>query len=85
MGHKALQTQDVKGSLRLLRALITEVSVLSPSAAPAESLARVCLVGEASSPAARSSDRLVAGDEVIRHPRGVRLRRPGIGQVIGVR
>jgi hypothetical protein len=84
-GYKALQTQDVKGSLRLLRALITEVSILSPSTAPAESLARVCLVGETSSPAARPSDRLAAGDEVIRHPQGVLLRRPGIGQVIGTR
>ena len=70
--HIPLRTQDVNGTTRLLRGVITEVSVLSPSVRPAESMARVVLVR---SPAALpTSDRAVAG-EVIYTPHGKPLRR----------
>jgi hypothetical protein len=68
---------------------LNEVSLLTPSVAPAESRAKVVLlreapVGSMSLPAAGlSSDRPAVGEEVIYG--GGLLRRPGIGQVIGVR
>lgn len=64
--HNALQTQDVNGTTRLLRGLITEVSILSPSVEPAEPRARVAWIGESqrASAAGPSSDRPVAGEVI---------------------
>jgi hypothetical protein len=68
------------------QALLREVSILEIGDRPAYEGTGVMSRLERStrSPAA-SPDRLAAAGEVIRHPRGVLLRRPGIGQVIGVR
>ena len=73
--HIPLATQDVNGTTRLLRGVITEVSVLSPSVEPAESMARVCLLGDARSPAAGTSDRLAAGETIVHTPPGAPIRR----------
>ncbi|HUP50872.1 MAG TPA: hypothetical protein VM198_00245 [Longimicrobiales bacterium] len=66
---RSLQAQDVRGSTRLLRGLIDEVSVLSPSVRRAEGRAAVAWVGEreVSSAAGPSADRSAAGEEVIYH------------------
>ena len=40
--YRTLQRQDVNGTERLLRALIDEISILTPSTRPAEPLARGC-------------------------------------------
>jgi hypothetical protein len=79
--YSAMRTQQVGETKRVLRALLNEISVLSPSTAPAESLARVAWVG--SPTAVPSSDRAAVG-EVIYHS-GERLVRYGCGQVLGVR
>jgi hypothetical protein len=62
--------------------IVTEVSVLSPSVKPAEPCAEVLSLRPTESPAA-GADRPVAG-EVIHHPPGTKLVRPGIGQVLRV-
>ena len=72
--HIPLRTQDVNGTTRLLRGVITEVSVLSPSVQPAESMARVVLVDDARSPAA-GRDRLAADATIIHTPHGAPIRR----------
>jgi hypothetical protein len=64
------------------RALVGEVSILSPGVQPAEPLAKVLLVERADSPVA-VPDRSVAGEQVI-HGDGRLLRRPAIGRVLGV-
>jgi hypothetical protein len=74
-GYKVLQEQDVNGTRRLLRAFVTEISVLSPSVQPDEPLARVTWIGE---------QRLRARTVEHRHPPGRVLRRPNSGYVIGV-
>lgn len=61
-----LQEQDVNGTTRLLRGLIDEISVLTPSAKPAEPCARVAWVGEEPS---------APREEVIYHPPGQLVRR----------
>ena len=75
-----LQEQDVNGTTRILRGLITEVSILSPSTQPAEPQAGVAWVGE--SPRSVAD---LARSEVIVHKPDTRLVRHGIGQVLGVR
>jgi hypothetical protein len=81
----ALRTQQVGETTRILRALISEISILSPATRPAKTLARVAWIG--SPAAAPSSDRAAVGAAVggeIIHGGGL-LRRPGIGRVLGVR
>ena len=75
--HVPLREQDVNGTTRLLRGIIKEISILSPTVQAAEPRARVEWIGE---PVTKRS----AG-EVIQHPPGALIRRPGIGQVLGVR
>ena len=79
--YNKLQTQDVNGSTRLLRGIIHEVSILSPSVEPAEPRARVAWVGE--SPAARTTSTRAAGE--VFYGDGTTITRHGIGQVLGVR
>jgi hypothetical protein len=62
--------------------LLKKISVLTPATAPAEPLARVCLVEEL--PAAAATPGSAAG-EVIYHPPGAIIRRPGLGRVLGMR
>jgi hypothetical protein len=75
--HVPLRTQDVNGSTRLLRGIISEVSVLSPSVKPAEGFACVAWVGE--------KERASSREQVIVHEPGVLVRRLNTGYVIGVR
>jgi hypothetical protein len=84
--YKTLRAQDVRGSTRLLRALISELSILTPATEPAEPRARVVWVGKADSSAAGrpTSERFAAG-EVILHDPGVRVIRHNTGRILGVR
>jgi hypothetical protein len=67
------------------RAILNEVSLLSPGLKPAHPGARVEWIGAAErSPAAERPDRRFAAGEVL-HDSGQRLVRRGIGQVLGVR
>lgn len=61
---------------------LREVSVLSSAHEPVESRAHVALLERTAAPAKRA-DRAPAGEEVIYG--GQMIRRPGIGQVLGVR
>ena len=70
--HKHLHSMEIAGTTMLRKALIMEISILSPSTKPAEPLARVALVRE--SPAA-GTDRLAVGDTVIYGKPGQRLVR----------
>ena len=64
--HIPLRTQDVNGTTRLLRGVIKEISILTPSTRPAEGLAQVAWIG---SPAASTtSDRAVAGEVIYGKP-----------------
>jgi hypothetical protein len=63
--------------------LIREVSVLSPRRQLVEPRACVAWLGRASSPAVVSSN--AAGEAATNHPPGALLRRPNVGQVVGVR
>lgn len=74
--HVPLREQDVNGTTRLLRGIVKEISILSPSVQPAEPRARVEWIGE---PVKRSAG------EVIHHPPGTKQVRRGLGQVLGVR
>jgi hypothetical protein len=76
LSYRVLRDQDMGTWQRVLRALVDEVSLLSPSVQPAEPLARVAWIGEE-----RSEARAVEH----RDPRGQLLRRPNSGYVIGVR
>jgi hypothetical protein len=71
----------------LLRAVVTEVTLLPPATRPADPLARVVWVGEfEDSPAARVHfDRTPVAGEVILHEPGVRVWRHNVGEVLGVR
>jgi hypothetical protein len=80
-GHRCLHEMELAGVNLLKRALIDEISVLTPARQPKEPLARVCWVGEPSA-ARTSSDRPTDGE--VFHGGGL-IRRPGIGQVLGVR
>ena len=71
----------MNGTTRLLRGLITEVSILSPSTQPAEQQAGVAWVGE---PVTKRSAPL-GREQAIHHPPGTKLVRRGIGQALGVR
>lgn len=83
-GFHLLHELEIAGTKLIRSAIITEVSVLTPSVKPAEVFARVCWVGESerSSAAGDSSDRSAAG-EVVLGPQ--RIVRHGIGQVLGAR
>lgn len=78
----SLHKQALGDGRRILRALVTEVSILSPSRKPVEPLARVAWIGERSSPVA-SSDRQ-AVSEVVLPASGVLVRR-NVGVVLEVR
>ena len=62
---------------------VHEISVLSPSVRRAEPNARVEVFAPRSSPAQPYRDPALAGEEIIHG--GTVIRRPGIGQVLGVR
>ena len=65
-------------------ALVREITVLSPDRKPAEPCAEVLLLRQVSPATEATSDLAVAGEN-LRNPTGAVLRRPGIGQVLGIR
>ena len=65
-------------------ALVREITVLSPGRKPAEPCAEVLLLRQVSPATEATSDLAVAGEN-LRDPTGAVLRRPGIGQVLGIR
>ena len=69
---------------RVTRAFVKEVSLLSPAVEPAEPLACVTLFKPIEERAARIA-RAPASDGTVIHGNGQLLRRPNIGQVLGVR
>ena len=76
-------TTHADGWERVTKAIVKEVSLLSPALEPAEPLAQVVLVQRSTStPTNRAS--AMPADGVIHTPPGATLRRPG-GQVLGVR
>jgi hypothetical protein len=87
--YAVARSQRIGGWVRVLRGVLNEVSLLAPGVAPAESRAKVVLLREApggsmSLPAAGlSSDRPAVGEQIIYG--GGLLRRPGIGNILGVR
>lgn len=78
--YSKLGEQDMGTWTRVLRAAVHEVSILSPGVEPREPRARVAWI----TPAAERSVS-AAREQVIHHPRGTKLVRRGIGQVLGVR
>jgi hypothetical protein len=70
-----LHDQHVNEWRRILRGLVTEVSILSPGVLPAEPLAQVVLLRETASESERGGQ-LIHG--------GALIRRAGIGQVLAV-
>jgi hypothetical protein len=62
--YRVLFDQDVRGTQRLLRAIIDEVTLVSPGFVPVEPLARVAWVGEPEPSPAATADR-AAGGEVL--------------------
>jgi hypothetical protein len=78
-----LQQQQANGWNRILRALVTEVSILSPGTNPAEPLARVMLLRQRSPAAVGATSDAAAVGEVFYG--GQMIRRPNIGRVLGVR
>ena len=66
-------------------ALVREVTVLSPGRKPAEPCADVPLLRQVSPAAEGVASSLAAAGENIVNPTGAVLRRPGIGQVLGIR
>jgi hypothetical protein len=80
-GYANVERQEIGAWGRVLRALVTEVSLLSPAAKPAEPLAQVVLVQRSKDlPAVATSTRSASE---IPSP-GVRIRRY-TGSVVGVR
>jgi hypothetical protein len=92
VGLASLSRQKVGAWERVLRGLVSEVSILSPSVQPREPRARVVLLRETPAQAPeRTIDTTVDTEAIVaqaradqRHPAGL-LIRPGIGQVLGVR
>ena len=90
--YATLQKQDVDGWIRVLRAILDEVSVLTPATKPREPCARVTWLGEEESgeaivhaPGGDKARRLYAVEpQVIHHAPGSTLRRH-IGSVLAVR
>ena len=76
--HYALRTQEIGETTRLLRGLIKEISILTPSTQPAEAFARVVWFGD---PVTKRS--VPAGDVIVHPPGGVLVRR-NIGRVLAV-
>jgi hypothetical protein len=81
--YKIPRALDQGGWNRIYTMAVTEVSLLSPGVEPVEPLARVVLLEQRKdSPAVATSD--VAGEIIYGKP-GELIRRPGIGQMLGVR
>jgi hypothetical protein len=81
-GYANVERQEIGDWGRVLRALVTEVSLLSPAAKPAEPLAQVVLV-ERSKDSPAAVDTSSSAGENLSSP-GVLIRR-NAGQVLGVR
>jgi hypothetical protein len=65
MGWARVSTQQIAGWSRVLKALLNEVSVLSPGVPPKEPRAQVVLLERSNGSPGASSDRLAPGDVVI--------------------